>query len=206
MHLLISGHARGCFVDRSSCRGARCPSIPVPVVPALTAQIARAGNLDGTTAMWVRDRLDGLWGEENFADWHPRAGSPASRPPNWPPSVDCSSFSACRTAGRGGGPLPHRLQLRHGDGAGRSRLPPERAGRPPRLSVSDRECGDRDRVAPKGEGAAGAPLAADVSSGGLLIQILRCAPFSPAMATLRGALVLLIMNTLRCPWLSTPRA
>ena len=29
-------------------------------VPELTARVARAGNPAGTTAMWVRDRLDGL--------------------------------------------------------------------------------------------------------------------------------------------------
>ncbi|MFJ8023622.1 transposase [Streptomyces sp. NPDC096311] len=41
-------------------------------VPSLTAQIARASNPDGTTAMWVRDRLDGLWRDEDFAGWYPR--------------------------------------------------------------------------------------------------------------------------------------
>jgi hypothetical protein len=29
-------------------------------LPSLTVQIARASNPGGTTAMWVRDRLDGL--------------------------------------------------------------------------------------------------------------------------------------------------
>ena len=29
-------------------------------VPELTARVARASNPSGTTAMWVRDRLDGL--------------------------------------------------------------------------------------------------------------------------------------------------
>ncbi|MFI6357238.1 hypothetical protein ACIBJF_32360 [Streptomyces sp. NPDC050743] len=37
-------------------------------VPSLTAQIARASNPGGTTAMWVIDRLDGLWCDEDFAD------------------------------------------------------------------------------------------------------------------------------------------
>jgi hypothetical protein len=36
-------------------------------VPELTARVARAGNPAGTTAMWVRDRLDGLWADEDFA-------------------------------------------------------------------------------------------------------------------------------------------
>ena len=41
-------------------------------VPALTAQAARAGNPAGTTAMRVRDRLDGLRDDEDFAGWYPR--------------------------------------------------------------------------------------------------------------------------------------
>ncbi|MFD3821231.1 transposase [Streptomyces sp. NPDC058625] len=42
----------------------------------MTAQIARASNPGGTTAMWVRDRLDRLWCDEDFADWYPRDGRP----------------------------------------------------------------------------------------------------------------------------------
>jgi hypothetical protein len=38
-------------------------------VPELTARVARASNPAGTTAMWVRDRLDGLWDDEDFAGW-----------------------------------------------------------------------------------------------------------------------------------------
>ncbi|WP_327287973.1 hypothetical protein [Streptomyces sp. NBC_01198] len=43
-------------------------------VPSLTAQVARASNPVGTTAMRVRDRLDGLWCDEDFAGWYPRDG------------------------------------------------------------------------------------------------------------------------------------
>ncbi|MFF1482596.1 transposase [Streptomyces sp. NPDC058301] len=49
-------------------------------VPPLTAQIARASNPGGTTAIWVRDRLDGLWCDEDFADWYPRDGRPGLSP------------------------------------------------------------------------------------------------------------------------------
>ncbi len=49
-------------------------------VPLLTAQIARASNPDGTAAMWVKDRLDGLWRDEDFADWYPRDGRPGLSP------------------------------------------------------------------------------------------------------------------------------
>ena len=36
-------------------------------VPALTARMAKASNPAGTTAMRVRDRLDGLRADEDFA-------------------------------------------------------------------------------------------------------------------------------------------
>ncbi|MEU9602520.1 transposase [Streptomyces sp. NPDC048109] len=49
-------------------------------VPSLTAQVARASNAGGTTAIWVRDRLDGLWCDEDFADWYPRDGRPGLSP------------------------------------------------------------------------------------------------------------------------------
>ena len=49
-------------------------------VPKLTARVARASNPAGTTAMWVRDRLDGLWADENFAGWYPRDGRPGISP------------------------------------------------------------------------------------------------------------------------------
>ncbi|MFB6947352.1 MULTISPECIES: transposase [unclassified Streptomyces] len=49
-------------------------------VPSLTARIARASNADGTTAMWVRDRLEGLWHDEDFVGWYPRDGRPGLSP------------------------------------------------------------------------------------------------------------------------------
>jgi transposase len=49
-------------------------------VPELTARVARASNPAGTTAMWVRDRLDGLWADEDFAGWYPRDGRPGISP------------------------------------------------------------------------------------------------------------------------------
>ncbi len=56
-----------------------CPRM-VAEVPELTARVARASNPAGTTAMWVRDRLDGLRADEDFAGWYPRDG----RPGIWP--------------------------------------------------------------------------------------------------------------------------
>ncbi|WP_284436717.1 transposase [Streptomyces sp. TUS-ST3] len=49
-------------------------------VPPLTARVARASNPGGTTAIWVRNRLDGLWCDEDFADWYPRDGRPGLSP------------------------------------------------------------------------------------------------------------------------------
>ncbi|HYQ68790.1 transposase [Actinophytocola sp.] len=49
-------------------------------VPSLTAQVARASNPGGTTAMWVKDRLNGLWRDEDFLDWYPRDGRPGLSP------------------------------------------------------------------------------------------------------------------------------
>lgn len=62
----------------------RCPLSLRPrsgeQVPFLTAQIARASNPGGTTAMWVRDHPDGLWCDKDFAGWYPRAGRPGISP------------------------------------------------------------------------------------------------------------------------------
>lgn len=55
------------------------PRIAVEV-PELTVRMARASNPRGTTAMWVRDRLDGLWCDEDFTDWYPRDGRPGLSP------------------------------------------------------------------------------------------------------------------------------
>lgn len=50
-------------------------------VPELTARAARTSNNPaGTTAMWVRNRLNGLWCDEDFADWYPREGRPGISP------------------------------------------------------------------------------------------------------------------------------
>src|SRR5215472_16108756 len=49
-------------------------------VPELTARVVRASNPAGTTAMWVRDRLDGLRADEDFAGWYPRDGRPGISP------------------------------------------------------------------------------------------------------------------------------
>jgi hypothetical protein len=54
-------------------------------VPELTARVARASNPAGTTAMWVRDRLDGLWQDEDFAGVVPPGrAARGSRRRSWP--------------------------------------------------------------------------------------------------------------------------
>ncbi len=41
--------------------------------------------------MWVRDRLDGLWCDEDFAGWYPRDGRPGL-PPAQPATVCVLQF------------------------------------------------------------------------------------------------------------------
>ena len=60
-----------------------CPRLGAEV-PELTARVARASNPAGTTAMWVRDRLDGLRDDEDFVGWYPRTGGPGSPRRSWP--------------------------------------------------------------------------------------------------------------------------
>ena len=98
-------------------------------VPELTARVARASNPAGTTAMWVRDRLDGLGADEDFAGWYPRDGRPGISPAQLatvsvlPFLLDLSDRDAaeavrCRTG----------LEVRARPRARRSRLPFQRAG------------------------------------------------------------------------------
>jgi hypothetical protein len=49
-------------------------------VPPLTAQVAQASNPGGTTAISVRDRLDGLWRDEDFVAWYPQVSRPGLSP------------------------------------------------------------------------------------------------------------------------------
>jgi transposase len=53
---------------------------PGSKIPELTACVARASNPHGTTAMAIRDHLDGLWSDEDFAQWYPRDGKPGLSP------------------------------------------------------------------------------------------------------------------------------
>jgi transposase len=49
-------------------------SVSGRAIPPLTVRMARASNPRGTVAMWVRDRLDELFVDEDFADWYPADG------------------------------------------------------------------------------------------------------------------------------------
>ncbi|KOG43882.1 IS1182 family transposase [Streptomyces decoyicus] len=60
---------------------------PGAEIPALTVRVARAGNPHGTTAMWIRDRLDGLFSDEDFTAWYPRDGRPGLSPAQ--PAIVC---------------------------------------------------------------------------------------------------------------------
>ncbi|MGA5509080.1 transposase [Streptomyces umbrinus] len=43
-------------------------------IPSLTVRMAKASNPRGTTAMWMRDRLDELFTDDDFANWYPADG------------------------------------------------------------------------------------------------------------------------------------
>ncbi|MGW2965183.1 transposase [Streptomyces sp. NPDC001220] len=53
---------------------------PGAETPALAVRVARAGNPQGTAAMWIRGRLDGLFSDEDFTAWYPRDGRPGLSP------------------------------------------------------------------------------------------------------------------------------
>ncbi|MFE2729445.1 IS1182 family transposase [Kitasatospora sp. NPDC059327] len=50
------------------------------VIPELTVRVARASNPRGTTAMAIRDHLEGLWSDEDFEQWYPQDGRPGLSP------------------------------------------------------------------------------------------------------------------------------
>ncbi len=50
------------------------------IVPLLTAKMARARNPRGPAAMWIRDRLDELFVDEDFAAWYSANGWPGLSP------------------------------------------------------------------------------------------------------------------------------
>ncbi|MBG0822845.1 IS1182 family transposase [Planomonospora sp. ID91781] len=47
---------------------------PGRMIPAQTVRVAWASNPKGTPAMWIRDRLEGLFTDDDFADWYPADG------------------------------------------------------------------------------------------------------------------------------------
>lgn len=52
----------------------------IGAIPAETARIARAANPKGTLAMWLRDEVDAIYTDEDFADLYPQRGQPALAP------------------------------------------------------------------------------------------------------------------------------
>lgn len=81
------------------------------VIPPLTVRMARASNPRGTAAMWVRDRLDELFVDEDFSDWFPADGrrGPSSKITNSIISVRQSQRSAVVERPSGGRPAQLRL-------------------------------------------------------------------------------------------------
>ncbi|WP_446678556.1 hypothetical protein [Actinoallomurus acaciae] len=78
----------------------------------------------------MRDRLEGLWGDEDFAGGYPRDGRPGLSPAQLA-TVSVLQFPvrAVRPRCRRGRALPHRLQVRARPRARRPRLPPQRSDR-----------------------------------------------------------------------------
>lgn len=60
-------------------------------IPPLTARVDRAANPKGTTAMWIRDRCDVLWSDEDFTAWYPRDGRPGPSPARLATVCVCST-------------------------------------------------------------------------------------------------------------------
>lgn len=86
--------------------------------------------------MWVRDRLDGLWCDEDFAGWYPRDGCPDISPAVGHRLCAAVPARSVGLSGSGSGTLPDRFQVRPGHGAGWSRLPSQCAGRLPRAQAT----------------------------------------------------------------------
>jgi hypothetical protein len=85
--------------------------------------------------MWVRDRLDGLWRDDDFTEWYSRDERPGLSPAQLTAiCVVPFLLNLSDRAARRNGPLPHRLHVRPGHGTGRSRFPPQCAGRHPPAS------------------------------------------------------------------------
>src|SRR4051794_40504878 len=49
-------------------------------IPTETVRAARESNPKGTPAMWIRDRLDGLFTDGDFEGWFPADGRPGVSP------------------------------------------------------------------------------------------------------------------------------
>ncbi|WP_203217852.1 transposase [Nocardia terpenica] len=49
-------------------------------IPAATVRTAWAANPNGTPAMWIRDRLDGVFVDSDFVGWYPADGRPGLSP------------------------------------------------------------------------------------------------------------------------------
>lgn len=61
------------------------------VIPPLTVRMARASNPRGTAAMWVRDRLDELFTDDDLSTGFRPVGGGVCRRPGWPWCRCCST-------------------------------------------------------------------------------------------------------------------
>ncbi|MFF2519658.1 transposase [Streptomyces sp. NPDC058086] len=79
--------------------------------------------------MWVRDRLDGLWHDEDFAGWYPRDGRPGRSPAQLATVCVLQFLLGLSDRQAAEAVRCHIDFTRAGHGAGRSRVLPRRAVR-----------------------------------------------------------------------------
>ncbi|GDY70233.1 hypothetical protein SAV14893_096260 [Streptomyces avermitilis] len=110
-------------------------------VPELTVKVACASNPHGTTAMAIRDHLDGIWRDEDFVEWYPRDGKPGLSPAQLA-TVSVLQFLLELSDRQAAEAVRwDRLQIRLGHGTGRPRLPPQRPDGLPRALGRGRQGG-----------------------------------------------------------------
>lgn len=140
-------------------------SHPGAEIPPLTVRVARASNPQGTTAMWIRDRLDGLWTDEDFTEWYPRDGRPGLSPAQLA-TVCVLQYVMNLSDRQAAEAVRCRLDFKYalGAGAGRPWLPPQRPVRLPRPARRGLPCrpaaGPRAHPDPASRPAQGARQAA----------------------------------------------
>jgi hypothetical protein len=92
------------------------------MIPAQTMRVAWASNPKGTPAIWIRDRLEGLFTDDDFADWYPADGR-QRLPPAMPAPVSVLQYAENLTDRQAAMAVRcDRLEILPGTGPDRYRL------------------------------------------------------------------------------------